>query len=62
MADTCLDKEVMFLIERHDLMGKGIGYIDAHILASAIVNNHRLWTTDKHLQDIANNFEVGFVE
>ncbi|MFT6794388.1 MAG: putative nucleic acid-binding protein [Rubritalea sp.] len=62
MAATCLDKEVMFLIERHDLMGTGIGYIDAHLLASAIVNDHKLWTTDKRLEEIACSLNVGFVE
>lgn len=62
MVSTCLDKEVMFLIERHDLMGKGIGYIDAQLLASAIVNNHKLWTADKRLEEIAHSFGVGFVE
>lgn len=61
-APTCLDKEVMFLIERHDLMGKGIGYIDAHLLASAMVSNHKLWTADKRLQEIAHSFNATFIE
>jgi hypothetical protein len=62
MAATCLDKEVMFLIERHELMGKGIGYTDAHLLASAMVNKHKLWTADRRLQEIAHTFEVGYRE
>lgn len=28
------DDEVLFFIERHELMGRGIGYIDAHLLAA----------------------------
>jgi predicted nucleic acid-binding protein len=30
------DSEVLFLIERHRLMGRGIGYIDAHLLTAAL--------------------------
>lgn len=45
-------EEVMTLIERHRLMGKGIGWIDAHLLASAILSNARLWTLDKRLAEI----------
>jgi predicted nucleic acid-binding protein len=29
------DKEVLFFIDQHELMGRGIGYIDVHLLASA---------------------------
>ena len=61
MATTCLDKEAMFLIERHNLMGKGIGYIDAHLLASAMINGLTLWTADRRLQEIAHSFNIGFV-
>ena len=60
LVNTCLDKEVMFLIERHNLTGRGVGYIDAHLLASAIVNNQKLWTADKRLQEIAQALDVGY--
>ncbi len=44
------DKEVLFYIEEHQLMGRGIGYIDAHLLAaSAIAGPIKLWTLDKRL-------------
>ena len=33
-APVASDSEVLFFIERHKLMGRGIGYIDAHLLAS----------------------------
>jgi hypothetical protein len=32
--DTAEDSEVMYFIEAHSLNGTGIGYIDAHLLAS----------------------------
>lgn len=46
--------EVLRFIERHDLHGKGIGYIDVHLLASvALTEGARLWTRDKKLRLVA---------
>ncbi len=42
-------EEVMHLIEKYHLMGKGLGYIDVHLLASALLTNISLWTHDKRL-------------
>jgi len=48
------DEEVMFFIEHHGLMGKGIGYVDAHLLASlTLEGTTRLWTRDRRLQGVA---------
>lgn len=48
------DDEALFFIERNALMGRGIGYIDAHLLAAtAIATPTRLWTHDKRLGAIA---------
>lgn len=53
-SSVATDKEVMFFIEQHHLMGKGIGYIDMHLLASvSLTDGARLWTRDKHLHKIA---------
>ena len=55
--------EVMLLIERNALMGKGIGYIDAHLLASAkLGSNTRLWTRDLRLSAIAKSLNIGYQE
>jgi predicted nucleic acid-binding protein len=52
------DEEVLFLIEQHELMGRGIGYIDAHLLAAvSLAAPARLWTRDKRLATLA--FETG---
>jgi len=45
--------EVMQFIETHHLMGKGLGYIDVHLLASAILTGIPLWTLDKRLHNIS---------
>jgi predicted nucleic acid-binding protein len=41
--------EVMQFIEHHQFMGKGLGYIDVHLLASAVLTGVSLWTLDKKL-------------
>ena len=47
------DKEVLFFIGQHELMGRGIGYIDVHLLASARLGGAQLWTRDKRLHTVA---------
>ncbi|HEX2060215.1 MAG TPA: type II toxin-antitoxin system VapC family toxin [Thermoanaerobaculia bacterium] len=48
--------ETLLFIEARRLMGKGIGYIDAHLLASvALTDDARLWTRDKRLAAVAED-------
>jgi predicted nucleic acid-binding protein len=48
--------EALVFIERHRLYGKGIGYVDIHLLASvALTNGARLWTRDKRLHSVADD-------
>ena len=48
------DREVLFFIEQNDLMGRGIGYIDVHLLASVSLSGPaRLWTVDRKLNEAA---------
>ena len=51
MAIHAEHDEVMELIETHSLMGKGLGYIDMHLLASAILTEVPLWTLDRKLDE-----------
>jgi hypothetical protein len=46
-------EELLVFIENHDLMGKGLGYIDVHLLASAVLTGLPLWTFDKKLEKAA---------
>jgi predicted nucleic acid-binding protein len=49
------DAETLFFIERRRLMGKGIGWVDAHLLASvALGGTQGLWTRDQRLQRAAD--------
>ncbi len=46
-----------------DLMGKGIGCIDVHLLcAVALENGAELWTRDKRLAEIATGLGLGYPE
>jgi predicted nucleic acid-binding protein len=56
------DDEVLGFIESHALMGRGIGYIDAHLLAAVAIHDSLLWTRDKQLQEIATGLGVAFIE
>jgi len=53
MASTASDPEVLAMIEIQQLMGRGIGWIDAHLLASALLEQVPLWTHDRRLARIA---------
>ncbi len=52
-AVVASDQEVLLLIEQDQLMGLGIGYVDAHLLASAKLSHTKLWTQDRRLAALA---------
>lgn len=53
------DDEVLRFIRRNALHGRGIGYIDAHLLASArLAPGTRLWTRDKRLLAVASGLDL----
>jgi predicted nucleic acid-binding protein len=47
-------EEVLELIESKQLMGKGLGYVDIHLIASAMLTGMSIWTLDKKLEKNAN--------
>ena len=53
MAAAADADEVLGFIERHKLHGKGIGYVDVHLLASVALTGAKLWTRDKRLRAAA---------
>jgi predicted nucleic acid-binding protein len=59
-AAVATDDEVLFFIERHALMGRGLGYVDVHLLSSAALHGTaRLWTRDKRLRAAADSLGLG---
>lgn len=58
-ATMAADDEALRFIERRRLMGSGIGYIDAHLLASAALTpDTRLWTRDRRLDGVARRLNL----
>jgi predicted nucleic acid-binding protein len=45
--------EALRLIEDRRLYGRGLGWIDVHLLASALVSGCAFWTLDKRLANAA---------
>ena len=51
--------EVLYFIEKQQLIATGIGYVDTHLLASLVLTGDcRLWTRDKRLAAIAERLGV----
>jgi predicted nucleic acid-binding protein len=52
--------EVVAFVHDRRLNGRGIGWVDAHLLASALVAQMKLWTADSALAAIAIELEVAY--
>jgi predicted nucleic acid-binding protein len=52
------NEEVLQLIEQRKLWGRGIGWIDAHLMTSALLSNCRLWTLDRLFSNLAGGAGV----
>jgi len=57
-ADVASDNEVMLFVERHELYGQGLGWVDVHLLASAMLSKCSLWTLDKPLARAARRLSL----
>src|ERR1043165_107559 len=53
MAPILSQGEIMVFIEGHNLSGRGLGFVDVHLLASAKLAGIPLWTIDKKLKEAA---------
>ena len=60
MAIYVEHEEVMRFIEDHTLMGEGLGYIDIHLIASALLTEIPVWTVDKKLNEISSKLGIGY--
>jgi len=59
-CESATHEEVLFFINQNKLMGRGIGYIDACLLAAATLGSAKLWTRDKRLAAIADELGCGY--
>ena len=52
--------EGLLFIEKNDLAGKGLGLIDIHLLASAVLSETALWTLDTKLKHEAHILGIAY--
>lgn len=57
-AVVARDEEVLRFVGSNHLYGTGIGYLDAHLLLSAVLSNAKLWSRDKRLDAAARSLEI----
>jgi predicted nucleic acid-binding protein len=53
--------DVVSFVRARKLHGRGIGWIDAHLLASALVGGAPLWTADERLARLARELGIAYV-
>jgi len=52
-------EETLAFVEANRLMGRGIGWVDVHLLASARLTGIPLWTLDRRLNEVAGSLGLG---
>jgi predicted nucleic acid-binding protein len=53
VASVADQEDALFVIESRRLWGKGIGWTDAQLVASALISGCKIWTRDKQLRSVA---------
>ena len=59
-AATAEHHEILGFIEAHELWGKGLGYVDVHLLASAQLAGVPLWTLDRRLDAVSRRLRCRY--
>jgi predicted nucleic acid-binding protein len=52
--------DVVTFVRQRRLHGRGVGWIDAHLLASSLVGRLKLWTTDPRLTTLAKELGIAY--
>jgi len=61
-AESASPDEILHVIDHHKLAGCGLGYIDVHLLASALLSSCRIWTRDAGLVKAGVRLDLAFPE
>jgi hypothetical protein len=62
MSIEAASEEVLSFIESNRLMGRGLGYVDVHLIASAVLTDVLLWTFDKKLAQAADSLNINYLK
>lgn len=60
MIPVITQDEFLRFVDVHSLMGRGIGYVDVHLLASSMLAGVQLWTEDKGLKQAAGKLKLNY--
>jgi predicted nucleic acid-binding protein len=60
MLDVVEHEELLLFIEHNKMMGTGLGFVDAHLLAAAMLAGIPLWTKDKKLKKACSRLSIDF--
>jgi predicted nucleic acid-binding protein len=52
--------ELLFFVERNTFFGKGVGFVDLHILGSTKLEGIKIWTLDKRLNNLASSLDLDY--
>ena len=55
-------EDVVVFVQQHRLSGRGLGWIDCHLLATVVQHRLWLWSADTPLMRAARLFDVAFDE
>lgn len=59
-AGLVAHSDVVAFVRDRDLHGRGVGWIDIHLLASALVERLQLWTADPRFSAVANQLGIAY--
>jgi len=54
--------EVLSFIDNNHLMGKGLGYVDVHLITAAVLTGVPVWTLDKKLAQTADSLYKNYLK
>jgi hypothetical protein len=57
-AEVADHEEILAFIDSNQLMGKGLAYVDVHLIGSAVLSGITLWTADRRLAKAATSLGV----
>ena len=60
VAPVITQDEFMYFLQAHKLSGKGLGFVDVHLLASARLSRVPIWTEDGKLKDCARHLKLSY--
>ena len=52
--------EVVAFVRERRLQGRGVGWIDVHLLASALIGRMKVWTVDPRFVGVARELDIAY--